>query len=50
MKKSEQYRLAQLSILRDDRLSHEEKLEIVKTRMDNESMEKFCEEREEAAE
>lgn len=49
MKKSNQYRLAQLSVLRDTNLSHEEKLEILNTLMADESREKFCEEREEAA-
>lgn len=50
MKKSERYRLAQLSVLRDDHLNDGEKLEILTTLMADESLEKFSEEREGAAE
>ena len=50
MKKSEQYRQAQLSVLRDDSINYEEKLEIVKTLMSDEYMANYTEGREEAAE
>ena len=49
MKKSEQYRLAQLSVLRDPNLGHEVKLKVLNTLMIDENLAKIGDERKEAA-
>lgn len=48
MKKSEQYKRAQLAVLRAPDLLDTQKLEIVATLMADENLAKFSEEREEA--
>lgn len=45
MKKSEMYRLAQESVLADNRLSSHQKLDIIRELMDAEDLERFCEKR-----
>lgn len=47
MKKSEMYRFAQISVLRNEYLSHEERLDIIKILIDAEVLAKFGERAEE---
>ena len=45
MKKSEQYRIAQLAVLASNHIMPDDKLEIIHTLMDAEDLAKFTEER-----